>query len=45
MDNKYTDLVIRLGEHEWCVHKVVVGGRSDFFAKACDGAFKVSRSR
>lgn len=39
---KYSDLTLTCGTRHWKVHKSVLCLQSDFFAKACDGNFKVS---
>lgn len=39
---KFTDLTVKLDDRTWKVHKTVVCARSDFFAKTCEGEFKVS---
>jgi len=39
--SKYSDLTIKCGKRTWSVHKVIVCLQSSFFAKACDGQFKV----
>jgi len=41
---KYADLTITCGERSWNVHEIVVCAQSDFFTKACDGAFKVQHA-
>ena len=38
---KYSDLTLKCGSRSWKVHKSVLCLQSDFFAKACDGTFKV----
>ena len=42
---KYSDLTLTCGSRSWKVHKGVLCLQSDFFAKACDGNFKVGDSR
>ena len=42
---KYSDLTVTCGPRGWKVHKGVLCLQSDFFAKACDGDFKVSNAR
>lgn len=42
---KYSDLTLTCGSRSWKVHKGVLCLQSDFFAKACDGDFKVSFAR
>lgn len=42
---KYSDLTLTCGSQIWKVHKGVMCLQSDFFAKACDGDFKVSNAR
>lgn len=42
---KYSDLTLTFGSRSWKVHKSVLCLQSDFFAKACDGGFKVSSTR
>lgn len=39
---KYSDLTLKCGSRNWKAHKSVLCIQSDFFAKACDGGFKVS---
>ncbi|OIW22532.1 hypothetical protein CONLIGDRAFT_587322, partial [Coniochaeta ligniaria NRRL 30616] len=39
-DGKYSDLTIVCGESTYRAHKAVLCTRSQFFAKACDGAFQ-----
>jgi hypothetical protein len=38
---RYSDLTVTCGKRNWKVHKSVLCVQSDFFAKACDGGFKV----
>ncbi|TKA82370.1 hypothetical protein B0A55_01411 [Friedmanniomyces simplex] len=40
---EFADLKVKLGDRTWNVHKVVVCCRSDFFAKARKGEFKVGQ--
>jgi hypothetical protein len=40
-DGKYSDLSIVCGESTYRAHKALLCTRSQFFAKACDGGFKV----
>lgn len=42
---KYSDLTLTCGSRSWKVHKGVLCLQSDFFAKACDGDFKVRNAR
>jgi hypothetical protein len=42
---KYSDLTLTCGSRSWKVHKGVICLQSDFFAKACDGDFRVSNAR
>lgn len=42
---KYSDLTLTCGSRSWKVHKGVLCLQSDFFAKACDGDFRVSKAR
>jgi hypothetical protein len=42
---KYSDLTLRRGSRSWKVHKGVLCLQSDFFAKACDGDFRVRNAR
>lgn len=42
--NTCSDLVIRCGDREWPAHSFVLSARSDFFKKAVEGGFKVSKS-
>lgn len=39
--SKYSDLTVRCGEDEYKVHRAILCPRSDVFAAACDGGFKV----
>jgi hypothetical protein len=39
---QYSDFTIRLGKHEWKVHRIVIA-KSGFFRVACQSAFKVGR--
>ena len=39
---KYSYLTLKCGNRNWKAHKSVLCIQSDFFAKACDGGFKVS---
>ncbi|KAK5696414.1 hypothetical protein LTR17_024215 [Elasticomyces elasticus] len=39
--SKYSDLTVTCGGLEWNVHKSIICTQSDFFAKACDGSFRV----
>lgn len=39
---KYSDLTLKCVSRNWKAHKSVLCIQSDFFAKACDGGFKVS---
>lgn len=41
-DGKYSDLTVKCGETTYQAHKALLCTRSQFFAKACDGGFKVS---
>ena len=41
---KYSDLTLTCGSRSWKVHKSVLCLQSDFFAKACDGDFRVSNA-
>lgn len=41
-DRKYSDFLIKCGDQEWPVHKVIVCPHSKFFEAICDGGFKVS---
>ena len=42
---KYSDLALHCDSRKWKVHKSVLCIQSEFFAKACDGEFKVSKPR
>ena len=42
---KYSDLTLTCDSRSWKVHKGVLCLQSDFFAKACDGDFRVSNAR
>lgn len=39
---KFSDFIITCEGTTWNVHKIIVSGHSDVFAKACGGQFKVS---
>ncbi|KAK4574555.1 hypothetical protein LTR86_001396 [Recurvomyces mirabilis] len=41
---KFVDLVVTLGDRSWSLHKAVLCARSQFFAKALEGDFKVAQS-
>ncbi|KAF2482715.1 hypothetical protein BDY17DRAFT_165012 [Neohortaea acidophila] len=43
-NEKYADLTVSCGTRTWKVHNAVVCPQSDFFAKACDGAFMEAKS-
>jgi len=38
---EYSDLTIKCGAREWKAHKNIVCLQVPFFAKACNGVFKV----
>ena len=41
---KFFDLTIKCRDREWNVHKNILSYRSELFAKACGGDFKVCSS-
>lgn len=40
--SKYSDLVIKSQDQEFQVHKVIVGGQSEYFDEMFNGPWKVS---
>jgi len=39
---RFSDITVKCGERAWPAHKLVLCTQSDFFARACEGEFKVS---
>ncbi|KAK5121820.1 hypothetical protein LTR85_004695 [Meristemomyces frigidus] len=38
---RFSDLAVRCGDYDWPAHKSVLCTQSEYFAKACEGEFKV----
>lgn len=42
-NDKYSDIRIECGDQAWQAHKAVICSHTEYFARACDGDFKVSK--